>query len=81
MGETYSATQHLEAAAGLTGGDSETRRWLNLVSSDPSAALDREVNRQAVKDHERPLWEAFEGIGGGDDEIEPPAALMPNQGQ
>jgi hypothetical protein len=74
LGETYRAIQHLESAAALTdGGDAETRQLLTMVASDPSSGLDRQVNRQGVKDHDRPLWEAFSQVGGSE-MIEPPAA-------
>jgi hypothetical protein len=80
MGEASMASQHLEAATALTGADKETQRWSRLASSDPSAALDREVNRQAVKDHERPIWEAFSNVSGGND-LEAPASPMSSQGR
>ena len=65
LGEPGTATTHLEMAASLTGTrDAETNRWLATAKSDPSAGLDREVDRQALKDYDRPLWEAFAPVSG-----------------
>ena len=35
-----------------------------MAELDPTAGLDREVDRQAVKDFDRPLWEAFAPVSG-----------------
>ncbi len=61
VGEASPALHHLETAVDLYGDatDPEADRLLKIALSDPSLGLDRAINRQAVKDHERPMWEAF----------------------
>ena len=58
MGEQQVALGHFNSAAAL-GKDREIQRLVTVAESRPGAGLDRSVNRQAVRDDERPLWEAF----------------------
>ncbi len=62
IGEAGTAIGYLNRASSLLGDrvDRETERLLATANATPQKELDRSVRVQNVKDHERPLWEAFE---------------------
>jgi hypothetical protein len=62
IGESGAALSHLTSAAGLLGDqvDRETALLLATASAAPERELDRVTNTRSVKDHERPMWEAFD---------------------
>ena len=63
MGEARAATSHLQSAATLTAGrDFELEKLLATAQDQPSAGLDRTVDSSALRDCERPMWEAFRGV-------------------
>jgi tetratricopeptide (TPR) repeat protein len=64
VGEPQPAIDNLERALALESSDRETERLLTQVRRRPDVGLDRTVDTSRVRDHERPMWEAFE-----DDEI------------
>lgn len=67
LGEPSMALTHLQTAQQLNvGQDPEITRWTAMANRDPSAGLDREVDRQSLKDYDRPLWEAFAPVRGGE---------------
>ena len=41
--------------------DPELENMLAIAKSSPSAGLDRAVDSGNLRDHERPMWEAFDG--------------------
>ena len=61
LGEASNAANHLYEAIALLEGryDPEAQRLLLIAETDPQLGLDRAVDRQAVQDGDRPLWEAF----------------------
>lgn len=62
IGEPELAINYLESAARLTRGtDIEVEELLAMAHSQPEAAIDRTVDARALKDSERPMWEAFDG--------------------
>lgn len=65
MGEVQSAIGYLESASQLArGGDLEVERMLAMARTKPDQALDRTVDARGLKDHERPMWEAFDADRG-----------------
>ena len=64
MGEADEAIEHLSMAVSLTEErDLMSRRLLAAAEDSPESELDRVVNPTELKDHERPLWEVFQGFG------------------
>jgi hypothetical protein len=62
LGEASSAISYLSAAADMGGPvDPELENMLAIAKSSPSAGLDRAVDSGNLRDHERPMWEAFDG--------------------
>lgn len=62
LGEASSAISYLQAAADMGGPvDPELESMLAIAKSSPSAGLDRAVDSGNLRDHERPMWEAFDG--------------------
>lgn len=62
MGEVASAVSYLEAASQLAKGkDMQVEKLLAQAKGNPEEALDRTVDARSLKDHERPMWEAFDG--------------------
>ena len=62
LGESTTAVQHINTAVGLLKTvDSETREMAKLATTHPGRFLDRAVGNIQVGDHERPMWEAFDG--------------------
>ncbi len=59
MGEQEMALTHLHEAQSLQNSD-ELESLILTANARPDTALDRAVNREALRDFERPLWEAFE---------------------
>jgi len=59
MGEAEAARTHLSAASEINSSDLQVKRLLATASEAPSSGLDRSVDKSSVKEHERPLWEAF----------------------
>jgi hypothetical protein len=64
MGEPSSAIGYLESAAQMGGMDLEIENLLAMAKSKPEEAIDRTVDARGLKDHERPMWEAFDGDKG-----------------
>lgn len=62
IGEADAARDHITRAIALMGDDLDLHTWrlARTIENDPSLELDRSVSRTPLKDHERPLWEAFE---------------------
>ena len=60
LGEARPALDNLERAVALMPNDRETQRLVEQVRSRPDVGLDRQVDSTRVRDHERPMWEAFE---------------------
>ena len=61
IGESNQAVGFLEQARSLGGdADMEIEDLLATASTRPSNELDRVVGTSEVKDHERPMWEAFD---------------------
>jgi hypothetical protein len=61
IGEAKAAIGYLESASSMAkGGDYEVEKLLAQAKSQPSAAIDRTVDARTLRDHERPMWEAFE---------------------
>ena len=61
LGEAGAAVQHLDSAVGYTQGtdrELEQLRW--VAQANPKKEIDRSTSSRNVKDHERPLWEAFD---------------------
>lgn len=62
MGEARAAMRHLDDATKLmTEVDHETKRLVEIAHEQPEAALDRAVDKDAVREADRPMWEAFSG--------------------
>lgn len=65
LGESATAIDHLETAVGLLRTmDSEMREMARIARTTPESFLDRTLSNLQVEDHERPMWEAFDGVGG-----------------
>ncbi|MCC6673085.1 MAG: hypothetical protein IT458_18615 [Planctomycetes bacterium] len=64
LGEVGVGVSNLQTAVqyGLQD-DPEIAQMLRNAEAKPTAELDRNVNVGAVRDHERPIWEAFENAG------------------
>lgn len=63
-GEAQTAAQYLSAASQLAPApDFEVERLLAASGAAPGQEIDRTVSQSGLKDHERPMWEAFEGDG------------------
>ena len=63
MGEPAAALGHLAAASRLTRKrDFELENLLATAKQTPGAAIDRIVDATTLRDCERPMWEAFEGV-------------------
>ena len=63
MGEPAAALGHLAAASRLTRKrDFELENLLATAKQSPGAAIDRIVDATTLRDCERPMWEAFEGV-------------------
>jgi hypothetical protein len=63
VGEAKTAATYLASAASLDGKDGEIRSLLAIARDQPDQAIDRTVDARTLKDHERPMWEAFEQQG------------------
>ncbi len=62
IGEVGLATSYLQSASNLTKGrDRNVESLLALAKTSPEQAIDRTVDSRTLKDHERPMWEAFDG--------------------
>ena len=59
MGEADAARTHLSAASEIDSSDLQVKRLLATANEAPSKGLDRTVDKNSVKEHERPLWDAF----------------------
>lgn len=65
IGEADLAVTYLESASDLAGGrDHDVENLLAVARTAPSDAIDRTVDSRNLKDHERPMWEAFEDGNG-----------------
>ncbi|MFO1077268.1 MAG: hypothetical protein U1E73_06025 [Planctomycetota bacterium] len=61
IGEAGLATSYLQSASTLAKGrDREVEDLLALAKVNPDQAIDRTVDSRTLKDHERPMWEAFD---------------------
>lgn len=61
IGEAAQAIDHLTAASNMSPEtDLEMERLLAIAATQPALELDRTVDVKSLKDHERPMWEAFE---------------------
>ncbi len=65
MGEVDSARTHLSAASEIDSTDVQVKRLLATAKEAPASGLDRTVDKGSVKEHERPLWEAFAATASG----------------
>lgn len=66
MGEPEAAIGYLESAASMTTGtDFEIESLLAMARTQPEQAIDRTVDSTALRDAERPMWEAFDGDTAG----------------
>ncbi|MCA8977917.1 MAG: hypothetical protein KDC98_24540 [Planctomycetes bacterium] len=63
LGEADTAASYLASAQLLDKGDKEVGQLLAMARSQPDQAIDRTVDARDLKDHERPMWEAFEERG------------------
>lgn len=62
IGEVGRAVEHLQNAMDLApANDFELARLFATASKDPTLEIDRTVDPNSLKDHERPMWDAFEG--------------------
>ena len=61
IGEAGTAVDFLNHAMSLGATDSDTELLLTTAMAEPERMLDRAVDMGAVRDSERPMWEAFEG--------------------
>lgn len=60
IGEAKMAVSYLTSASQLSGGkDHGIEQLLAIARTQPDQALDRTVDSRDLKDHERPMWEAF----------------------
>lgn len=63
LGEAEIAVKHMRRAMALAKDpDVETRRLAEVAETSPEQELDRTVTGAQIADHERPMWEAFEGL-------------------
>jgi len=61
IGEAEKALTHLQQASTLTTEpDLEVERYLATATTQPSLEIDRAVSQAALRDYERPMWEAFD---------------------
>ena len=60
MGEAQAAIGYFESAAQMGGSDLEIDTMLATARTQPEQAIDRTVDSRALKDSERPMWEAFD---------------------
>ena len=61
IGESDLAATYLQSASNLQAGkDREVESLLAIARTHPDQAIDRTVDSRGLKDHERPMWEAFE---------------------
>jgi hypothetical protein len=64
LGESATAVEHLASAVSLLKtADQEIRQMARIAKVSPESFLDRTVSVQQLEDHQRPMWEAFEGQG------------------
>ena len=64
IGEATLAKTYLNSASSLAnGGDPEVENLLAIARTHPDQAIDRTVDSRGLKDHERPMWEAFDDGG------------------
>lgn len=79
IGEAERALTHLRQASGLTTEpDLAVERMLAVAATQPALELDRLVTQAALKDYERPMWEAFDRDAGkqsGQAATSPPAPV------
>ena len=62
MGEPEAALGYLTSAAGMSSRtDLEVENLIAIAKNQPEQAIDRTVDARGLKDHERPMWEAFDG--------------------
>ncbi|MEO6596114.1 MAG: hypothetical protein ABIP94_15300, partial [Planctomycetota bacterium] len=62
IGEAQAAISYLESASQIShGADLEVENLLAMAKNQPGEAIDRTVDSRALKDSERPMWEAFDG--------------------
>jgi len=60
MGEPEAALGYLTSAAGMSEQtDLEIEELIAIARNEPEQAIDRTVDARGLKDHERPMWEAF----------------------
>ena len=64
IGESGAAIKQLDLAADLLGNEVTARiRHLRAAAkTGPASEIDRRVDRKSIKDHEKPMWEAFEPV-------------------
>lgn len=61
LGEADLARTHLQKALELNSGNRRLRDMLATATTDAQSLLDHDVDRGAIEESERPIWEAFEG--------------------
>jgi hypothetical protein len=59
-GDSEQAMSCLSTARSFGGDDSELERLLTTATNKPSAELDRAIGTTGLKDHEKPMWDAFD---------------------
>jgi hypothetical protein len=65
IGEANLAVTYLQSARDPEGPpDLEVDRMLAAAGAAPDKEIDRTVDSRGLKDHERPMWEAFDGDAG-----------------
>ncbi len=65
IGEAQSALGYLQTAKDMTDGrNRQINRLLAIAQESPEEAIDRTVDSRVLKDHERPMWEAFDAGAG-----------------
>jgi hypothetical protein len=79
LGDQEVALKHLDKAMQLSSAsiDAETERLMAVARAKPDKALDRTVNRRTVREHQRPLWEAFFELEAADKASRLPAGAQP----
>jgi tetratricopeptide (TPR) repeat protein len=64
LGESATAVEHLRSAVSLLkSADDAILNMMRVAKTTPESFLDRAVANSQVEDHQRPMWEAFEGQG------------------
>lgn len=64
MGEPEAALGYLTSAASMSPqADLEIENLIAIARNEPEQAIDRTVDARGLKDHERPMWEAFDAGG------------------